>query len=114
MIKERKHITFFRFFFPLIFLLYFGGITLFNHTHVVNGIIIVHSHPFSGEHNHSEKSLETIFFLSVLQSFGDDESPFTPVLWLSLIGIILIPILCDKSKAIIHGVISLRAPPAMF
>lgn len=114
MTKKRKHITFFRFFFPLIFLLYFGGITLFNHTHVVNGVIIVHSHPYNGEHNHSDKSLETIFFLSIINTFGDLPSHITPALWLTLISIMLIPALTDTCKKVMHGVISLRAPPSLF
>lgn len=53
-----------RIFLPLLFITYLGGITLFTHSHVVNGVIIVHSHPFKGEHEHTEVQLETIFYLS--------------------------------------------------
>ncbi|MBR6433135.1 MAG: hypothetical protein IKS70_01850 [Bacteroides sp.] len=51
-------------FLPLLFVVYLGGITLFTHSHVVNGVIIVHSHPFKGEHEHTEVQLETIFYLA--------------------------------------------------
>jgi len=55
----------------VLFLGYYGGITLFPHTHIVNGITIVHSHPFnSGNGNnssnlpHSGKELQLIHHLS--------------------------------------------------
>lgn len=35
-----------KYFFLLIFLGFFGSITFFEHVHVVDGITIVHSHPF--------------------------------------------------------------------
>lgn len=50
-----------RFFLPILFIFYFGGITLFTHTHVVNGVIIVHSHPYKSEHTHTAQQAETIF-----------------------------------------------------
>ena len=53
-----------RLFLLLLFIAYWGGLTLFTHSHVVNGVIIVHSHPFKGQHEHTEVQLETIFFLS--------------------------------------------------
>ena len=55
----------------VLFLGYYSGITLFPHTHIVNGITIVHSHPFnSGSGNnssnlpHSGKELQLIHLLS--------------------------------------------------
>ncbi len=33
-------------FLPVLFISYMAGITLFTHSHVVNGVTIVHSHPF--------------------------------------------------------------------
>ncbi len=35
-----------RWFLPVLFISYMAGITLFTHSHVVNGVTIVHSHPF--------------------------------------------------------------------
>ena len=54
-----------KYFLPLLFLAYWGGVTLFTHSHVVNGVIIVHSHPFKTGHQHTESQAETIFFLLV-------------------------------------------------
>ena len=85
-VTMKKHlIHILKLFLPLIFIAYLGGITLFTHSHVVNGVIIVHSHPFKGEHQHTEVELETIFFLS---SFAASGSLFTPssttVFWVLL------------------------------
>lgn len=50
MYKGKKHIGI-RILFLAIFFSYFAGISFFNHTHVVNGITIVHSHFYSGSTN---------------------------------------------------------------
>ena len=50
----------------LVFASYWCGITLFTHSHVVNGVIVVHSHPFKAGHTHTDTQLETIFYLSLL------------------------------------------------
>ena len=88
-------------FLPLIFIAYLGGITLFTHSHVVNGVIIVHSHPFKGEHSHTEAQVETIFFLSAS---------------------ILLVLLCLLATPIVEHIklakaccgIYLRAPPVVY
>ena len=59
--RLRKLLTFF---FPLLFIAYAGGSILFTHTHVVDGVVIVHSHPGKTGHSHSQQGLETIFGLS--------------------------------------------------
>ena len=55
----------------LLFIGYYGGITLFPHSHIVNGITIVHSHPFRSDKGgdssklpHSDKELMLIQLLS--------------------------------------------------
>lgn len=73
----------------VLFALYWCGITLFTHSHVVNGVIVVHSHPYNVEHSHTPAQLETVFFLSLLQASGDlseaGELPF----WLIPLGVIV-------------------------
>lgn len=61
----------FRYFLLILFLGYYGSITLFNHAHIVNGVTIVHSHPYkhgasdkSANHNHTSKQLVLINSLS--------------------------------------------------
>ncbi len=60
-----------RFFLLILFLGYYGSITLFTHTHIINGITIVHSHPFNSgtkenpiKHQHTENGFLLIQFLS--------------------------------------------------
>lgn len=55
----------------ILFLGYYGCITLFTHTHIVNGVTIVHSHPFSSgtqknpiKHGHTSNNFTLIQFLS--------------------------------------------------
>lgn len=51
-------------FLPLLFTLYVFSITLFTHSHIINNIRYVHSHPFnigdSPSHQHSENELELL------------------------------------------------------
>lgn len=40
---------------PVIFLIYLGSVSLFTHSHIVNGSTIVHSHPGNApDHSHTE------------------------------------------------------------
>lgn len=114
MTKESRHITFFRYFFPLIFVMHFASITLFNHTHVVNGTIIVHSHINTGEHTHSSKSIETIFYLSKVIAPGEFHPLSVPALLSVLLAVLLVPALPDIFIPDIRGAVRIRAPDVMF
>lgn len=103
-----------RYFLPLLFTLYLGGITLFTHPHIVNGVVIVHSHVFNGEHDHTVVEFETIFFLS---TFLADTSLFfaplfTPLVWV-LLGLLLLGYTFVAPHVALRGTIQLRAPPAI-
>jgi len=51
-----------------LFLGYFVGLNFFQHTHVINGQLIVHSHPFSSTEQHSH-SVNLIHVLQQLSHF---------------------------------------------
>ena len=57
------------YFFLLLFLGFYGSITLINHAHIVDGITIVHSHPFKTgkngvpNHNHTPTGFLLIHLL---------------------------------------------------
>lgn len=55
-----------KFFLPVLFISYMAGITLFTHSHVVNGVTIVHSHPFKKgtEHNHTTVEFQLLHLLN--------------------------------------------------
>ena len=59
--------------FLTIFSFYYVSVTFFPHTHVVDGVTIVHSHPFRSlpdktpaHHDHSETAFILIHFLSTI------------------------------------------------
>ena len=53
----------------LIFCMYYAGISMFSHTHIVNGSSIVHSHLGGGhDHNHSDSQYAVIDILTDFQS----------------------------------------------
>ncbi|MBU1012261.1 MAG: hypothetical protein KKG99_04595 [Bacteroidetes bacterium] len=68
-----KSILFFKYFFFVLFIGYYASITLFTHTHIQNGVTIVHSHPFSNgteknpvKHQHTANGFLLIQVLSIL------------------------------------------------
>ncbi|AVM52625.1 hypothetical protein JN06_00645 [Bacteroides zoogleoformans] len=103
-----------KWFLPLLFIAYWGGITLFTHSHVVNGVIISHSHPFKGEHEHSAVEVETIFFLSAFLSPVLTLSYAAAPVFLFLMYVLRVlsteRVKCRNS----YNTISLRAPPPFF
>jgi hypothetical protein len=55
------------YFLVILFVLYYGSVTLLGHSHTVNGVTIVHSHPFkSNKHQHSTAEFK---FISILSNF---------------------------------------------
>ena len=57
-----------KYFLPVLFISYIGCISLFTHTHVVNGVTIVHSHPYNpkAHHGHTTTEFQLIHALSHL------------------------------------------------
>lgn len=62
----------------MVFITYWCNITLFCHQHVINGIALVHSHPYKAQHQHSESQILTIHFLSQMQIDGAPQSVSVP------------------------------------
>ena len=61
-----------KYFLPALFISYVGLVSLFVHSHVVNGVTIVHSHPFNKdvEHTHSSAEFQLITHLSQIWVTG--------------------------------------------
>ncbi|WP_081852490.1 hypothetical protein [Prevotella sp. 10(H)] len=61
---------------PVLFITYACSITFFTHTHIVNGVTIVHSHPYSTDdegkpaHEHSGAEIQLIHTLSTFYIAG--------------------------------------------
>jgi len=102
-----------KWFLPLLFIAYLGGITLFTHSHVVNGVIIVHFHPFKGEHSHTEAQVETIFFLSSFVASSLPAILFAASAFLILLRVLSVPAVEHVKYVRVRCGISLRAPPVV-
>ena len=61
---------------PALFIAYLGCIIAFTHVHIVNGVTIVHSHPYHKtddgrpDHEHGYAEFQLLHQLSVLQITG--------------------------------------------
>ncbi|MBO5710664.1 MAG: hypothetical protein J6R62_04000 [Rikenellaceae bacterium] len=61
-----------------LFLTHLAATTLFSHDHVVGGVKIAHSHPYSSsQHTHTEGQFIAIALLSTVNSFGDQPERVT-------------------------------------
>lgn len=96
----------------VLFTAYQVSVTAFTHVHYVNGVMVVHSHPFNQKnHTHTAKTLILIAYLAAFHSPEAKASEcvlFTrrPVLWVLTPGM---------ATPLIHSYhvdyINLRAPP---
>lgn len=102
---------------PALFIAYLGCIIAFTHIHIVNGVTIVHSHPYQKndnglpDHEHNYAEFQLLHQLSVLQIDG---ALFVAVLPLALFSVVRLL----KNKPVepeflipIRGNLYLRAPP---
>lgn len=102
-----------KWFLPVLFVSYMGGITLFTHSHVVNGVTIVHSHPFKkgSEHGHTTTEVQLIHLLSQVIA-GDAGSAPVSLIYIPIYIITLaFAVLCIGYTNRSAGRICLRAPP---
>ena len=102
----------------ILFLGYYGSITLFSHSHIINGVTIVHSHPFNSDKGdgttklpHSEKQLFLIQLLSELLITATSVSLAVFVLRSLLYKIPIIRTEDGYAGPGGHCSYSLRAPP---
>jgi hypothetical protein len=100
------------------FLAYYASITLFSHSHIINGVTIVHSHPYSKgtdskpfNHQHSEKGVALIQFLSHFSSLTVASLLSLGILLTLLYKIAVITRAEDPLIPSINSGLSLRAPP---
>ena len=61
-------------FFLAVFASYYVVVTVYSHIHIVNGIMLVHAHPFKTHHDHTAGQTVVLHFLSVFHSL--EAEPF--------------------------------------
>ncbi|WP_158712857.1 hypothetical protein [Parabacteroides pacaensis] len=103
---------------PVIFIGYFGIVSLFEHTHIVNGVVVVHSHPFKSlpegaAHHHTANQLQLFYFLSHFSA--GEGCVYSLALSLSLVLLVRysVPLISSGFISRIRDAISLRAPPVI-
>ncbi|MGN0202463.1 MAG: hypothetical protein ACI399_06105 [Candidatus Cryptobacteroides sp.] len=102
---------FIRSFLPLLFLWYISGISLFPHTHIVDGVRIVHSHPNPDAEHADNESVITISMLSHFDACGAGEVITLPFVAFLLIGEICLDRGVSSSLQRHSHYFMLRAPP---
>ena len=96
----------------VLFLAFRVGTTAFSHVHVIDGVMVVHSHPhpLSSGHTHASGQLLTIAMLSnIVAEPATDIEPVTVVR--PLLHLHLCPPQPMETPVAASPVISLRAPP---
>ena len=75
--KQTRWITYLKVVLPILFIGYLACIVSFTHVHIVNGVTIVHSHPYNkktnppSEHQHTGQQLQLYQQFSSIQAEGD-------------------------------------------
>lgn len=97
--------------FLTVFVVYYAIISAYAHVHVVNGVMVVHSHPFSDQHTHTAGRTLVLHYLTDFHSLEASGSqfvcsPFQPVLLIDYTEHVPICLLPEFGPGI-----GLRAPP---
>jgi hypothetical protein len=101
----------------LVFTTYYVDITFFQHSHIINGVTIVHSHFHSNAHTQTES--HSVNELTMISTLSDFQSAQVAILGVAiglfvLVGTVMGVIPGDKVivRPAFHP--SLRAPPSVF
>lgn len=97
---------------PLLFLWYIGGISLFPHTHIIDGVAVVHSHPFPDADHRDGDDILTIRMLCQFVSCGAGEGVHLPQISVLQLPGTQIGRVQSAPLQNFYRLFSLRAPPA--
>ena len=95
-----------------IFMAYYAVISFYAHVHVVNGVMIVHSHPFSGHHEHAPEQALVLHFMSTVETL-EAEAVHVELPELRLLRIVEAESRPLKINVSACEDIHLRAPPVL-
>lgn len=106
-----------KWFFPILFIGYFCCVSLFEHAHVVNGVIVVHSHaskntPFKLPHQHqSNAEIQKFHFLSHFNAPDGAVCTLTIYFAHYFLGNITVPLVLPDYLSLAEATHFLRGPP---
>lgn len=114
--KMRKYM---KWILPVIFIGYFSIVSLFEHTHIVDGVIVVHSHPYKtlpdgAAHHHPVTQLQFFYFLSHFVAGDGCVASLTVSFLLFLLFSYAVPLVSPGFISLPKGALQLRAPPIAF
>lgn len=110
--KLKKYIHLPGLFLLSLFMTYQACIIMFAHVHIVNGVMLVHSHPFSQQHNHSDGQTLVLHHLSTYHSLEASPSFALSVPAFFLIAVFFIAA-CQRVVLRPAVGLYLRAPPVL-
>lgn len=101
----------------LLFVGYYANVSLFCHTHIVNGVTLVHSHFHNQHHHDTDEGGHTATELTLIanmaaQFLTTGEMPQTE---LTVFDTLILTLGCEQDSEVVSThllTISLRAPPA--
>lgn len=96
--------------FLMLFLTYQTVVIAFAHVHVVNGVMLVHSHPFKSQHDHSDGQTLVLHSMSTFHSLEAAPGFMLPAPVFFLIALLLIAP-SQRVVSTYHEGIFLRGPP---
>ncbi|MBR8709590.1 hypothetical protein IX321_002394 [Bacteroides pyogenes] len=110
---KQLHKYILKWFLPVLFISYMAGITLFMHSHVVDRVTVVHSHPFKkdGGHTHTTVEFQLIHLLNHLLTTDFGLTPLLTAVVLFLLHILFTRPRHRAFRSACQGIVSLRAPP---
>ena len=111
----RKYVIACSAFLLIIFSVYYAMVALYTHFHIINGVTVMHAHPFHGEHSHSQKQL---LVLDLFSHFYSDEASSETVCFTIPIRPLLYTLEDEYEAPFLHSDFSegiyWRGPPSFF
>lgn len=115
-VKQRIH-TYTKWFLPLLFVAYYGIVTLFVHVHIEEGTTIVHSHPFhqtadgTCHHHASASEIQLFHVLSTITVSDGAVHPLQLHFFATPLATVIDPQVYPDHLIAVTGPYLLRAPP---
>ncbi len=104
--------------FLLLFCAYYANVTLFSHSHIVNGTILVHSHMHSQHHHDSENGGHTVLDITLIANLANQflttgDAPLAELQAYNILLLTLDAVQDAQAVSLVLSCPSLRAPPAL-
>ena len=115
----RKGVKFIKWLLPVLFIAYYGSISLFTHVHVEYGTTIVHAHPFktnvdgTSHHHASLAEIQLFHMLSSIHVMDGAVHPLCIQFYSFCLTEITEPVVRSAHIAAVEGARYLRAPPVV-